>query len=152
MSDDLNFSFDDDSSFEPRQEEDVHSHDRDRAASESRSSWTLSRLQQLIDVMYSDKDRERGIEGTFMWFMEEVGELSAELREAGSFDENERRNRNPGSSHSRLESEFADVLAWLVTMANVMNISLTEAMQNKYGSGCPGCGMMICRCDAEEKP
>ncbi len=42
---------------------------------------TLDELQHLIATMYSRKDSARGIEGTFMWFMEEVGELSAALRE-----------------------------------------------------------------------
>lgn len=41
---------------------------------------TLPQLQALIRDTYDAKDRCRGVEGTFMWFMEEVGELSAELR------------------------------------------------------------------------
>ena len=41
---------------------------------------TLPQLQALIRDTYDAKDRRRGVEGTFMWFMEEVGELSAELR------------------------------------------------------------------------
>ena len=46
--------------------------------------------------------------------------------------------------------EFADVLAWLVTLANVAGVDLTEAVRAKYGSGCPGCGESVCVCD--EKP
>ena len=98
---------------------------------------TLDELQQLIDRMYSRKDEARGIEGTFMWLMEEIGELSAALRE---------------SSKEEAANEFADVLAWLATIANVAGINLTEAVQAKYGSGCPGCGHMICSCSDEEKP
>lgn len=98
---------------------------------------TLTGLQQLIDRMYSHKDSARGIEGTFMWLMEEVGELSAALREG-----------NP----AELRGEFADVLAWLATIANVCEIDLGEAIAEKYGAGCPGCGQATCCCDGSLKP
>ncbi len=98
---------------------------------------TLDELQLLIDRMYSKKDHARGVEGTFMWLMEEVGELAAALRESPKED---------------IAKEFADVLAWLATIANVAGINLTEAVRAKYGNGCPGCGKMICDCAASEKP
>lgn len=98
---------------------------------------SLAQFQDLIRTMYSSKDEERGIEGTFMWLMEEIGELAAALREG---------------NRPELAAEFADVLAWLVTIANVANIDLTRAVLDKYGSGCPGCGALVCQCDASEKP
>ena len=98
---------------------------------------TLTELQQLIREMYSDKDEARGVEGTFMWLMEEVGELAAALREG---------------THEELSAEFADVLAWLATIANVANVDLAEAVRKKYGSGCPGCGKMQCDCADDLKP
>jgi NTP pyrophosphatase (non-canonical NTP hydrolase) len=98
---------------------------------------TLQELQALIDTMYSRKDEERGIEGTFMWLMEEVGELATALR-SGTKEE--------------LAFEFADVLAWLATIANVAKIDLGAAVQAKYGHGCPGCHAMVCVCGTEEKP
>ena len=104
---------------------------------DERSSLTLADLQRLIETMYSSRDAARGIDGTFMWFMEEVGELAAVLRE--------------GTREDRAE-EFADVLAWLATMANVAGVDLGQAVRDKYGAGCPGCGEMICRCDQSEKP
>ena len=94
----------------------------------------LAELQELIDKMYSDKDRERGTAATFLWLSEEIGELAAALREG---------------THEEQCEEFADVLAWLVTLANVNSVDLTKAMVAKYGSGCPGCGQMICVCDAK---
>jgi len=100
-------------------------------------SMSLSDLQSLIRKMYSSKDEARGIDGTFMWLMEEVGELAAALRE-GNRDE--------------LAREFADVLAWLATIANVAGIDLEQAVIEKYGRGCPGCGEFVCRCDTSEKP
>ena len=98
---------------------------------------TLRELQQLIDQMYSRKDEARGVEGTFMWLMEEIGELAAALRE---------------SSKEDIAKEFPDVLAWLATIANVAGIDLTEAVRLKYGDGCPGCGQMVCECSDAEKP
>ncbi|MCA9066687.1 MAG: nucleotide pyrophosphohydrolase [Planctomycetaceae bacterium] len=98
---------------------------------------TLDELQQLIETMYSRKDNARGVEGTFMWLMEEIGELAAALRE---------------SPKEEIAREFADVLAWLATIANIAEINLTEAIQQKYGNGCPGCGQMICTCKKKKKP
>lgn len=97
----------------------------------------LADLQQLIHKMYFAKDQERGIEGTFMWLMQEVGELATALR-----------NRD----RDNMLEEFADVLAWLTTIANVADIDLTEAIRRKYGNGCPGCGRLICSCPDSEKP
>lgn len=94
-------------------------------------------FQQLIREMYFDKDEARGIDGTFMWLMEEVGELAAALREGTPQDQ---------------AAEFADVLAWLTTIANVANIDLTQAISDKYGTGCPGCGRFQCTCDDAGKP
>jgi NTP pyrophosphatase (non-canonical NTP hydrolase) len=87
--------------------------------------------------MYHTKDVARGVDGTFMWLMEEIGELAAALRE--------------GTHESRME-EFADVLAWLTTIANVVDVDLSEAVVRKYGAGCPGCGHLVCNCDDAEKP
>jgi len=48
--------------------------------------------------------------------------------------------------------EFADVIAWLTTMANVVGVDLSQAVTRKYGSGCPGCGHFVCSCSLTEKP
>ncbi len=98
---------------------------------------TLNDFQQLIRQMYYEKDVQRGTDGTFMWLMEEIGELAAALRE------NDREN---------LMEEFADVLAWLTTIANVADIDLTEAVEKKYGQGCPGCQQFVCVCPDAGKP
>ena len=92
-------------------------------------------FQQLIERMYSHKDRQRGSAGTFLWLMEEGGELAEAVGE--------------GTLKQKKE-EFADVLAWVVTLANVEGVDLAEALREKYGTGCPGCGKMVCTC--QEKP
>jgi NTP pyrophosphatase (non-canonical NTP hydrolase) len=100
-------------------------------------SFSLEQLQRLIRDTYDQKDRRRGVEGTFMWFMEEVGELAAALR---------------GGTAAQKAEEFADVLAWLATMANIVGVDLDAAVQRKYGQGCPGCRQSPCVCDRGEKP
>jgi NTP pyrophosphatase (non-canonical NTP hydrolase) len=115
---------------------------QERAEAPSASTSTgaevsIAQFQRLIRDMYLEKDVARGIDGTFMWLMEEIGELAGSLRS--------------GTHEDRLE-EFADVLAWLATIANVAGIDLAEAVTKKYGSGCPGCGKLLCTCDDAEKP
>ncbi|TWT48514.1 MazG nucleotide pyrophosphohydrolase domain protein [Botrimarina hoheduenensis] len=94
-------------------------------------------FQTLIRNMYHEKDVARGVDGTFMWLMEEVGELASALREG---------------TPEELRGEFADVIAWLTTIANVAGVDLTQALREKYGAGCPGCGQLACLCDNAEKP
>ena len=98
---------------------------------------TLRGLQNLIRDMYMPRDVERGIEGTFMWLVEEVGELATALRHG---------------THDERAGEFADVLAWLATIANVAGIDLSQAVADKYGNGCPGCHAIPCECSGAEKP
>jgi NTP pyrophosphatase (non-canonical NTP hydrolase) len=99
--------------------------------------FSLAQLQDIIRSTYDAKDRRRGVEGTFMWFMEEVGELAAALR---------------SGSDAEKAAEFADVLAWLATLANIAGVDLEAAVQVKYGGGCPGCRQSPCVCDQAEKP
>jgi len=111
--------------------------DASRGASPLFQGTSLEGFQQLIRRMYFEKDAARGIDGTFMWLMGEVGELAAALR---------------SGTHEERLLEFADVLAWLATIANVAGVDLGEAVARKYGAGCPGCGQFICRCADAEKP
>jgi NTP pyrophosphatase (non-canonical NTP hydrolase) len=113
------------------------SSDSSAEADAPRPEVSLADLQALIRQMYFEKDQARGIEGTFLWFVEEVGELATALR---------------SGSHEERLGEFADVLAWLATMANVSGVDLSEAVARKYGAGCPGCQKMVCTCPSSEKP
>ena len=102
-----------------------------------RASVALDDFQRLIREMYHEKDVARGVDGTFMWLIEEVGELASALR---------------SGTRAQREEEFADVLAWLATIANVAGVDLSEAVAAKYGAGCPGCGQLVCSCPDEGKP
>lgn len=98
---------------------------------------SLAQFQDTIRRVYDAKDRHRGMEGTFMWFMEEVGELATALR---------------SGTKKEQEGEFADVLAWLATLANLMEVDLEKAVAAKYGQACPGCKQSPCVCELAEKP
>lgn len=78
---------------------------------------TIGEFQKLISERYETTDRSRGTPGTFMWFIEEVGELATALH---------------GDDRANLREEFADVLAWLCTLANINGIDLTDAVTEKY--------------------
>ena len=93
---------------------------------------TVQEFQKLIEQIYFDQDAARGVEGTFVWFTEEVGELAKEIR------------RDPRQTQ-RLKEEFADVLAWLATLANLLSIDLQEAAV-VYANGCPKCQSTPCTC------
>jgi NTP pyrophosphatase (non-canonical NTP hydrolase) len=90
----------------------------------------IRKFQELMAKTYLKKDRARGTPATFMWFVEEVGELATALRE-GTLEEK--------------KGEFADVYAWLMTLANLAEVDMQDALQ-KYGSGCCGCGTVPCSC------
>lgn len=92
----------------------------------------LAAFQQHLAATYGAKDGERGIPGTFMYFMEEVGELAEALREPGKHD---------------LDGEFADCLAWLVSLAHLAGIDLAAVTEAKYGARCPRCRVTPCTCD-----
>ncbi len=104
---------------------------------DSSRELSVTDLQQHIHRMYYEKDVARGVDGTFMWLMEEMGELASALR---------------SDDRENLAEEFADVIAWLATIANVANIDLNAALVAKYGSGCPGCQRLVCECPDSEKP
>ncbi|HEY3398131.1 MAG TPA: MazG nucleotide pyrophosphohydrolase domain-containing protein [Armatimonadota bacterium] len=91
---------------------------------------TLAEFQRQIERIYFDKDAGRGLEASFMWLVEEVGELSRALRREEAAD--------------RVE-EFSDVLAWLCTLASIAGVELADAVA-KYAQGCPKCHGTPCAC------
>ena len=91
---------------------------------------TIAEFQTLIENLYLERDTQRGLENNFIWFIEEVGELARALH-----------RENP----RELEGEFADVLAWLSTLASLSGVDLNQATQ-KYSQGCPQCKSSPCQC------
>ncbi len=91
----------------------------------SSAGITLAAFQTLIRDRYFATDSARGTPGTFMWLIEEVGELATSLQENAPG-----KNPTPEQRHN-LEEEFADVLAWLTTLANIHGIDMEKAV-SKY--------------------
>ena len=89
------------------------------------SDLTVREFQRLIRDRYLATDAARGAPGTFMWFIEEVGELSTALQDNAP-------GKSPTAAQKEnLAEEFADVLAWLTTLANIAGVDLQEALR-KY--------------------
>jgi len=84
---------------------------------------TIREFQDFILRKYGQRDSQRGTPGTFMWFIEEIGELATALSE-GDLDNK--------------EEEFADVLAWLCTLANINDVDLAKAIEKYTVEGVEG--------------
>lgn len=68
----------------------------------------------MMDTLYGEADRERGIPATVAWLCEELGELAQAVRK--------------GTREQQLH-ELGDVLAWLASLANQLDLDLTEAIE-----------------------
>jgi NTP pyrophosphatase (non-canonical NTP hydrolase) len=90
----------------------------------------LTETQRQMDALYGARDAARGVDATFRWFTEEVGEVARALRTG---------------DRANLEHEFSDALAWLASLANLVGIDLAAAME-RYRDGCPKCGATPCGC------
>ncbi len=91
----------------------------------------LAAFQARMQDLYGAKDAARGQAGTFMYLIEEVGELAEACREPDKHD---------------LEGEFADCLAWLSSLANLHGVDLAAAAEAKYPSRCLACRTTPCAC------
>ncbi|MBT5118312.1 MAG: pyrophosphohydrolase [Actinobacteria bacterium] len=74
----------------------------------------LQQLQDLMETLYGEADRDRGLAPTVAWLCEEVGELAQAVRK--------------GTPEQQLH-ELGDVLAWVASLANQLDLSLEEALQ-----------------------
>ena len=83
----------------------------------------INEFQRLISEKYEQRDSERGTPRTFLWFIEEVGELATALA---------------GENHKNKEEEFADVFAWLCTLANINGVDIEKACSKYTGDKVKG--------------
>jgi NTP pyrophosphatase (non-canonical NTP hydrolase) len=90
----------------------------------------LDDFQRLIEETFGSRDRARGVPSSVAWLAEEVGELAQAVRKG---------------SHDDRVHEFADVLAWLASLANQVGVDLSVAAQG-YANGCPRCEAIPCAC------
>ena len=91
---------------------------------------TLAELQSVIAATFGERDAARGIPSTIAWITEEVGELAQAVRKG---------------TRAQQEHEFSDVLAWVASLANQLDIDLTHALE-RYAAGCPKCHAVPCAC------
>jgi NTP pyrophosphatase (non-canonical NTP hydrolase) len=92
----------------------------------------LEEFQALMERTYGERDRRRGVAATVAWLAEELGELAQAVRKG---------------DRAAQQGELGDVLAWLASLANQLELSLAEAV-DPYLSGCPKCRTLPCRCPA----
>ena len=90
----------------------------------------LAHLQAVIESTFGARDRARGVPSTVAWLAEEVGELAQAVRKG---------------TPEQQAHEFADVLAWVASLANQKDVDLTAAIA-RYADGCPRCAGMPCAC------
>jgi NTP pyrophosphatase (non-canonical NTP hydrolase) len=91
----------------------------------------IHEFQQMMKRLYFHRDSERGVKGTYEWLVDELGELGEALK---------------GNDKEATEKEFADVIAWLASLANIMGIDLEKAAIKKYSGKCPKCQQSPCQC------
>lgn len=93
----------------------------------------LKQHQTLIKEIYYQKDSARGLNKTFNWLVEEIGELARAIRK---------------KDKDKIQEEFADCLAWLLSVGSILGIDAESAM-GKYAHGCPKCHHTPCDCNEE---
>ncbi len=86
----------------------------------------------MMRRLYFHRDSVRGVKGTYNWLVDEVAELGDALNV---------------ENKEELEKEFADVTAWLASLANIMDVDLERAAFAKYNNKCPKCRRMPCECN-----
>jgi NTP pyrophosphatase (non-canonical NTP hydrolase) len=91
----------------------------------------IREFQEMMRRLYFHRDSDRGVKRTYDWLVDEVEELGDALN---------------GASKEELEKEFADVIAWLASLANITGVDLERAAVAKYNNECPKCGRMPCEC------
>ena len=90
----------------------------------------LREFQDVIGQTYLERDRARGVAVTIVWLAEEVGELARAVRK--------------GTREEQV-LELGDVLAWVASLANQLDIDFDEAVGH-FVNGCPKCGASPCAC------
>jgi NTP pyrophosphatase (non-canonical NTP hydrolase) len=92
----------------------------------------IREFQEMMRHLYFKRDSDRGVNGTYNWLVDEIAELGEELKK--------------GTDREATEKEFADVIAWLASLANIMGIYLEKAALSKYNHKCPKCQQSPCQC------
>lgn len=84
----------------------------------------------MMELFY-ENDKNRGLHKTFLKLIEEIGELSEALLL---------------KDRKKIEEEIADVIAWTLSLANLLEIDAEKVTTGKYNRDCPKCQSNPCRC------
>jgi len=74
-------------------------------------------VQEWMKKMYYERDKARGLYATFTWLVEEIGELAEALLKGDK---------------TLIEEEIADVVAWTLSIANLIGVDVEQALRRKY--------------------
>jgi NTP pyrophosphatase (non-canonical NTP hydrolase) len=96
----------------------------------------IAMFQRHIAATFGERDRARGVDGTFRRLVEEMGEVAKAVR---------------GRDRAALALELSDLLAWTVSVAVICDVDLDRAAE-RYAAGCPRCGISPCRCPTDAAP
>jgi NTP pyrophosphatase (non-canonical NTP hydrolase) len=91
----------------------------------------IHEFQEMMKTLYFKRDNQRGVEANLDWLSTEVEELRKALQE---------------KDQPAAEKEFADILAWLASIANISDVDLEKAALAKYNHKCPKCQKSPCQC------
>lgn len=109
-------------------------------SADSASSWSLHELQRHLNQVYGNRNRGGGgLERSLLrLFAEsvEIGLYTLPLTDALSLPDG-------------YYEEAADALAWLIAIANMLNLDLEEIVIETYKNGCTTCKAMSCTCSIE---
>ncbi len=94
----------------------------------------ISDFQKLMKELYLHQDSKRGSKGTFLWLIEEVGELARIIKEKEVNKE-------------KAAEEIADIIAWVNSLANLLEIDVEKALKDKYPGMCKKCNSNPCKCN-----
>jgi len=93
----------------------------------------VSDFQNLMKKLYFHKDSKRGIKDTFVWLVEEIGELAKILK-------------NQNIDKEKASEEIADIIAWTNSLSNLLDIDVEKALYDKYPNKCKKCNSIPCQC------
>ncbi|MBY8998806.1 MAG: nucleotide pyrophosphohydrolase [Candidatus Thorarchaeota archaeon] len=92
----------------------------------------IEEAQDMMRRIYLERDQARGVEGTLKRTFDELEELSEAIK-----------NRDTAQA---IADEVADVFAWLCSLANLLEIDVSDAFYKKYNNTCSKCKKSPCIC------
>ncbi len=91
--------------------------------------------QDLMRRVYLERDKARGMKRALHRTFQELEELNEAILNNGNSEE--------------IAGEIADVFAWLCSLANLLDIDISDAFHKKYTDACSRCKKVPCDCPPE---